>query len=79
MVSNRMAYFRPVGKLLAHLCHGLVDLVGNRDGIGVGQGENDDLGGLDDRCRSAKLLKDLLAQFHAGDIAQTYDLRGRHR
>ena len=61
------------GEILAHLRHGLVNMVGDVDGIGLGQGKDDDLG----RAESADIGKvriRLLAQINAGDIAQAYNL-----
>ena len=70
--------FQTLGKLLAHFSHGLIDTVGDSDGIGIRQGKNGDQGRLV-TGKPRKVTEALLAQIDPGDIAQAHDLRGLAR
>ena len=67
---------QPLRELFAHVRDGLVDVVGHFDGIGVGQGKNDNL------CRfmageEGEVSVVLLAEVHMGYVAHADDLRGQ--
>src|SRR5262249_33410143 len=68
--------FSALGKIVAHLRHGLVHKVGAGNDIGSRQGKHQDLGRFV-TGESRIGAEALLAQVHPGDIAQPNDLRGR--
>ena len=61
-------------EVLAHFRHGLAHLVGDVQGIGPGQGIDQDLRrGV--AAHAAKVAVTLLAQLHPGDVPDAHDLR----
>ena len=64
-----------LGELLAHLGHGLVDAIGDLDGVGARQGEHHDLSRFV-TGESREVAEALLAQFDPGDIAESHELGG---
>ena len=76
VVSKWMRVFQAFGELPAHLFHGLVNTVGDGDGICLGQGEDDDLGRpepVDIRIVRVGLLPEI----HPGHVADAHDLGAR--
>ena len=62
-----------LGELLAHLGHGLVDAIGDLDGVGARQGEHHDLRRLV-TGESREVAEALLAQFDPGDVTEAHEL-----
>jgi len=67
--------FQPFREGLAHLGHGRLHLVADVDGVGPGQGVDQDLAGFF-AAHTAEIAVKLLVQFDPGNILHPHQLRG---